>query len=583
MRLGAVSHSAPRPRALLAHASRVSYTTSGRCPLTGELYFDDPRLDLIPTEHLAADGVDADFLERLLRRPGWTRPAIDLLERSIELYWDRYERIASDVGYLAAPRLRNLGVVRDASTVRPYAQILNESTCTLYLEDLDPETSHAELVAYVLAFGERAAETTDMLRTAVHLAPWWFERTEAECEAFVCAAATSRRPDADLYQAIGAAIPWLRELRHRRARPARRGRPYREIPGTGLLVPRAREQEPDRLVAKVQASATRTLRAFHAAQRGPADAEIRGLAEWLAAEAPLVVVTDARTRVLWDPEAPTVRDALVERLRDCGPRTVESLRRDLACVDEHSRRFLASLREPEALPRVPSDLAQSGYTFLHRDRGIIGYNVDEPGIERLLAPAIPYARAMLGARTLHEWAHLAVDAGWVPRAVSSGEWSRRRQALVGALRAVIDGLPRAAREVVGPDLARLGAGGDAGEALADVFEGRLSDYRSNLLAARYQTPAEREAYVRQNVRPLRREYPPSERLRMLVRYVYERQYLRFSEIEAEREYFDEHTWFEADFVDTGFLDEERLTALLHAAAEVCHAFDIDRARFTDAT
>lgn len=474
-------------------------------------------------------------------------------------------------------------MVRDASTVRPYAQILNESTCTLYLEDLDPETSHPELVAYLLAFGERAAETTDLLRTAVHLAPWWFERTDAECDVFVRAAATSRRPDAALYQAIGAAIPWLRELRHRRARPPRKGRTYREIPGTGLLVPRAREQEPDRLIAEIQESATRTLRAFHAAHRGPADAETRGLAAWLAAGTPLVVVTDARGRVLWEPEEAAASEALLERLRDCGRRTIESLRGDLACVDEHSRRFLASLREPEALPRAPSDLAQSGYTFLHRERGLIGYNVDEPGIERLLGPAIPYARAMLGARTLHEWAHLAVDAGWVPRAVSSGEWSRRRAALVEALHAVIDGLPKDAREVVGPDLARLGAGRDAGEALADVFESRLSDYRSNLLAARYQTPVEREAYVRQNVRPLRREYPASERLRMLVRYVYERQYLRFSEMDAGEEYFDEHTWFQADFIDSGFLDEERLAALLRAAAELCHAFEIDRARFTDPT
>ena len=43
-------------------------------------------------------------------------------------------------------------------------------------------------------------------------------------------------------------------------------------------------------------------------------------------------------------------------------------------------------------------------------------------MERLHGPPLPYARAMLGARTVHEWAHLAVEAGWVPRTVSRDEY-----------------------------------------------------------------------------------------------------------------------------------------------------------------
>ena len=76
-------------------------------------------------------------------------------------------------------------------------------------------------------------------------------------------------------------------------------------------------------------------------------------------------------------------------------------------------------------------------------------------MERLHGPALPYARAMLGARTAHEWAHLAVAAGWVPRTVVARASTRAlRAALAAALDAAIAAAPAAVRRATAADLAR---------------------------------------------------------------------------------------------------------------------------------
>lgn len=543
-------------------------------------YFYDPRLDLVAAEHIAADGIDADFAASLAKRPGWSADHVAVLERGIALYWDRYEKLAQGASYLSPPRLRCVGVVRTPETVRPYAQILNECTCTVYLDDLDPARSDPEFVAYLLAFGERAADTADILRVPVHLAPWWFDRTDEERAAFETAARQSTRPDAPLFQAVADAIPWLGELRHRRLRPVRKGSGHREIPGTGLLVPRSHESAPDELIGRVQSAAESTLGGFHARHSGDAEAVLDELIEWLRDRAPSVLVTDARGQLVWDPERASHTDALRARLAGAGPEILTSIRSDLECIDERSRRFLDSLREPSALPKPDPEAAQGGYSFLHHERGQIAYNLDEPGIERLLAPAIPYARAMLGARTLHEWGHLAVDAGWVPRAADDSAWAKLRASLSEQLEEIVRRLPKPVRQIAAADLTRLARRGSAGQQLVDIFVSRLPDFQANILAARYQSDAEREAYVRQNIRPLRREYPTSDVLRMLVRYLYELQYLGFSEIDDPRTYFYEMTWFEADFFDTGILDEDRLDALSDAARALCHAHRIDEDQFS---
>ena len=87
--------------------------------------------------------------------------------------------------------------------------------------------------------------------------------------------------------------------------------------------------------------------------------------------------------------------------------------------------------------------------------------------------------------------------------------------------------------------------------------------------------AERETYVRQNLRKLRPEYPPAERWRMLVRYLYEFQYLRFSAVPDAAAYFLGSTWFDVDFLASGILDEALFVRLAKAVEAVCEAFAVE--------
>src|SRR5262249_44522965 len=155
---------------------------------------------------------------------------------------------------------------------------------------------------------------------------------------------------------------------------------------------------------------------------------------------------------------------------------------DLGIVARHTRAFRVALVDRDALPAPSPHTEQSGYSYLHRERALIAYNVDEPGMERLRGPALPYAAAMLGARTVHEWAHLAVDAGWVPRRATDAELAACQGRLAELLTGVIAKLPPPVRTMTARDVADVGAGGAPADGLVRLFLARISDWQSNLLA-----------------------------------------------------------------------------------------------------
>lgn len=544
-----------------------------------DLYFADPRVTLVPLEQLDRDGVAPEFAAKLCERRGWSAEQVELLGDGIALYWRRLEDLARRTGTIAPPRLRSVAVVDAADAVRPYAAMLNVSAWTLYACDLDPASSDVELVAYLLAHADRMAETGEVTLVGVHLAAWWFERSQAERDAFARAVEASRRPDADLLRAIAAAIPWLRELRHERLRPPGKPGGHRAIPGTGLLVPRAHEAEPERLVRRCRDAAAATLERFHARWRAPDARLVAELCAWLRDDAPPLVVTGRGGEVLWQPGSASASSRLESELAPAGAAAVREIHADLALIAEHTRRFRAVLVAPEALPPPDPEIAQSGYAYLHRELALIAYNLHEPGIERLAGPALPWARAMLGARTLHEWAHLAVDGGCVPRSVDDRAWDELVATFAQLLDDAIARAPRAIRERCAPDLRTLARGGATpGAALAEIFVSRLPDYRANLLARRFLSDVEREVYVRQNVRPLSGAYRPEQLWRMLVRYLYETQYLAFSEVPDPRRYFLACTGFAREFFATRVLDEARFDALAAAAQALCVAHRVDERR-----
>ncbi len=475
--------------------------------------------------------------------------------------------------------------------VRPYVQLLNTSAWTLYDCDVDPDSSHPELLAYLLVLGDRMATSGEVATAALHAAAWWFERGVDEVGAFTAAASRSERPDADALRAVAGATVWLRELRHETLEPPAMAAGHRPIPGTGLLVPRALEAEPPRLAAEWARIAERAVAAFHAHWQAEDASAIRGLCDWLVGAVPSLLVTARGSRIVWDPARPTQIGGLRHELRQAAGVAVRDLHQDLLVIDRHTRSFHDALVDPAALAAPDPATEQSGYTYMHRERALVTYNLHEAGMERLRGPELPYARAMLGARTVHEWAHLAVAAGWVPPVAPPERIAELTRAFATQMDGVIAAAPPALRRATAEDLAALAAAAaekrdratSPGAALAEVLQTRLPDFQANLVARRFLNQAEQETYVRQNVRTLRSEYPRPQLWRMLVRYLYEYQYLRFSGVADPRGYFLGSTWFAEDFLATGVLDDERFDALVRTVALLCECYAVDESRFRRAS
>lgn len=479
------------------------------------------------------------------------------------------------------PRRRNLGICIDPDplAIRPYVQLLNTSTWLLYADDFDPAHATAEFVAYLLAHGDRMVVTGEVTQAAIYNAAWWLERTDAECAAFSTAAAASTRPDADAFRALAHALTWLRQLRHETLDPPAIISPHRAIPGSGLLVPQAIEREPPALVDAWKAHATAALQRYHAHWRRSDPPAVTALCRWLADTAPPLLIVGHAERVLWDPAHPerigTVRDVL----RQADAAALHDIAAELALIDVHTRRFRAALVTPDALPAPPATTTHNGLTYLHRDHALVAYGLFEPGMERLRGPHLPYEAAMVGARTVHEWAHLADAAGWVPRVVDPDEWRARRAAFATLLEAVVAAAPSPWPHLTAADRAELSAERPLGEAMVRIVVSRLPDFRANLLARHFMSAAERETYVRHNIRSLHGEYPTARRWRMLLRYVFEYQYLRFSEISDPRTFFLHSTSFIDDFFVPGLCDDRTFDALIAAVAALCDAYAVDTTAF----
>jgi hypothetical protein len=533
---------------------------------------------LVPIEHLHPTGVSRTFAAAAARRRGWSADRLALLDAAFALYWSRTAELARRTHSWDPPRLRHIAVVREPLAVHPYAQLLNTSAWTLYDTDLEPAGSNPEFAAYLLAHGDRTALLGEVTAAALHNAAWWFDRSDAECARFSDAAAASTRPDAAAFRALAAALPWLRELREARLRPPP-SPAYRALRDTQLFALPAQAGAVERLIADWTTSAHAAVATYIDAWSAPEQAVVAALTDWLRSAAPPLLVT-RRGRMLWDSRPPGDLDALRAALAAASGTAVRDLHADLVVLDRHTRRFRASLVDATALP-PPHDAEQRGYTYMHRARGVLAYDLEEPGVDRLHGPALPYARAMLGARAVHEWAHRAVAAGWVPLAVSAAAQAARHAALAAELDAVIAAAPENVRAAAADDLSALAASErlPAGAALTAVLVRRMSDFQANLLAARYLDPTELETYVRHNVRTLRGVYGPARLWRMLIRYLYEFQYLRFSSVPDRRTFFVRSTWFDADFFDTCVLDAARFDSLTAAVGAICDCYTVDESKF----
>lgn len=505
-----------------------------------------------------------EFARLVAARRGWSAARIALFDRAFALYFARGSELARRSARWPPPRLRHVALVGEPLAVRPYVQLLNTSAWTLYESDVDPDASHPEFAAYLLAHGDHLALGGEVTRAALDASAWWRERSEEECAAFAAASARTARPDAAAFRALADALPWLR---------APTERPGLRPPAAG----------PPALAASFAAAARGALEAYHAAWRTTDPPAAAALADRLAAEAPPLLVTAEGGRIVWDPEVPTRLGALRALLRQADRAALRAIDADLRVVERHTRAFLVALADPAALPPPAPNTEQSGYSYLHRTRRLIAYNLCEPGMERLVGPPLPYARAMLGARTAHEWAHLAQAAHWVPRIVPETRFGELRAALAAGLDAMLAAAPETVRRATRADLEELSAAGSPGTALARLLLKRVPDYQANLVARRFMTGAEKETYVRHNVRTLRPAYPPPHLWRMLIRYLFEYQYLLpalgLTAVADPRAFLFRSTWFDADFLAPGVLDEARFDALAAAVGRLLACYAVDESRF----
>src|SRR5437016_2571202 len=102
------------------------------------------------------------FAVHVAARAGWTRERIALFDAAFALYWARGTDLARRTRTWPPPRRRHVAIVTEPLAVRPYAQLLNTTAWTLHASDFDPDRSHPEFAAYLLALGDRMALTGEV-------------------------------------------------------------------------------------------------------------------------------------------------------------------------------------------------------------------------------------------------------------------------------------------------------------------------------------------------------------------------------------------------------------------------------------
>lgn len=539
------------------------------------LYFADPRAFVIGVEHLGDAGIEASFATRLKQErdvdPTWIA--------SFDAAYSTYRRRARELyeknpQSWFPPRKQNICVVVDAARTRPFYVPFNNASWLVYATDFDPEASNVELGCYLLMHTERLGLAQNPAAAVAHNLGYWLLRSDEEIAAFRDAAERCQRPDASAFVALAESMDWIVDLRHPQLRPleGQPTEPVGQLPQSGLIAKASMQSKLVELVGAFRSSVVDVGQRYFAAFEGPSGGEALG--QWIADARPNVLVTGRDGHIVWDPAAPEDTTDLVSALADASEEVVASLRADLEVASERTQRFLSALRDPEALPRPGDDIEQSGLTYIHATRKLIAYNLHEPQMNRLAEPAAPYERLMLGARTVHEWGHLAVDAGLVrvPEDRQSDNASAAL-AFAEALQRIVDAAPSELDAVAAEELALTGAD-TLGVGLRDIVLGRMPDYAANVLARELLSVEEMETYVRQQVTTLVQASSLGP-FGQLARYAYEYQYLRLSAVDDPMRYFIDSTWFMEMFVETGVTTLAGFEALVTAMAAICDGYVID--------
>jgi len=541
-------------------------------------------LFVIPIEALSPAGIESEFSLSLADKTDIDAQWLARFNRAFSVYCKRAKILsARDPGRWLPPRLQHIAIVTRPERIRPYFQPFHQNSWLLYLHDFDPDFSTLEFSVFQFFQAERMGLMGAIVPAMHANLPYFLTLSGNERKDFRRGCEITDRPDAGAWRALGKAQSWLKSLFHEKFR-----RPNAVAPGTriqrgnGLIVPPAERDKIAALQEAWGASAQKVFSAYQMRSGSASRYSADGLMEWLSQNRPRALITGKNGTVLWDPESPDEKDELKARLATLTESGHKRMQRDLEVIDHHSIRFLAALRKHEELASPAPYMSEGGLCYIHPTQRLIAYDIGPGRNEnRLWEASPPYERLMLGARTVHEWGHLAAESGWV---VVAADQASRREELVRQLATLFDEMlarsSPAVRKLTQGEARRLEKEhGSFGAGLLATMLKRIEDYMANLVARRFLSADEMDTYVRNNVASRMTEYAPDRVYLQLIRMVYEYQYLALSRIENQKKWFFESTWIRPIFIDRGILSRSGFEEIVGLVSEICNCYSLDESGF----
>lgn len=544
-------------------------------------YFAHPELFLIPIEHLSPEGMSDAFAAELDRRALVPKSFREVFNEAFRRLWGSLAELAGKApDAFPPPRLINIAVLLNASTMHPYFQPFEGMSAVVYASDFDPATSSVEHAAYQLLIAERLGQTRRASLAAMTGLPYLFFGGEPRSLDFIEGARRALRPDAEASRAVADLLPELRAgalcegLDFEGSPPEGYGR----VKATPLAFRRDFLPSLQAFVKRLDGVAHGVVDAYYEAARARRHAfdPEEEVCRFLREERPRVLVVAKGGETLWDPRTAEATADVREAISGIGERPARSLIEDLRTVSGVTERFFDGVRGAADL-RVPAQsIEESGGVYVHHDRKILAYALEQPGFQPLREEAPPYYRMLLAARAMHEWGHLAVTDGVVRIAPERrGEHNAARAEVGARLERIAREASPEARPLMQQELRALL---EEGTSLSDLPFARVEDYQANLLMRRLLPPGPLGAYVRANVRSLAAE--DIGLLRKLARYAYEAQYLGLVGLADPWGYLASSTYFLEEYVLAGVTSEESAKALLDAVGKACACYEVDEARLT---
>jgi len=539
-----------------------------------ELCFSQRDVVLVPAEAIGKEGIGPAYRAQAEADGRLSSLCLDTLSESLATHFRRRRLLTERApDWFLPPRALNYCVVVEPLASRPYFEPFVEASALLYASDFETPSGGMELGCFSLLLAELLGQVGTPGKALLASLGYLVSLSDEEANALTVELARTRRPDEGAFHALGAEISHLRNfVFHENINvPSSPTGTLARIKGTGLWAERAVAGTLGRLVMTFDTAARTVADDYLSRASLRSGTPSRDVADMLVRWKPRVVVA-LGDLVLWHPKQPDDVARLEGALDGIGDAIGKSLEKDLLLVDEASRRMRALLAEPDSM-RIPiHSIDEGGGVYLRHEDALIAYDLEQPGLDARREPGPAFHDLLLAARVAHEWGHVAVENG-VVRVADPSALEEAKREIAQALRDVARHVDASLREEVELELREIAG---AGEDLGELPLARIEDYSANLLMRYALRPAELDAYVRNNVRPLLKlSIRP---LRKLARFAYEAQYLGLGTLADPWGYFMAVTYFREEMIDGGIVDEVRARSLFAAVGHALRAYAIDRTK-----